>query len=192
MKVLFIDNFGLSTYNLVDEFEKKDCEVIVYGNDTDMRVIDAAIKKFKPKLIIITPGPGNINNAGNSVDIIRAYQGQIPIFGIGLGLECIIEAFEGKVNKFPINHSKISKIIHDGKTIFKEMGNKFVAGTYSPLAASDVPYSLEVSARNENDVVMGVRHKECIVEGIQFNPESLLTPQGSLLIEGVIKELGKK
>ena len=190
MKVLFIDNSGLSTYNLVDEFEKKDCEVLVYSNDTDKKIIDAVIKKFKPKLIVIS---GYGNDAGNSVDVIRAYQGQISIFGIGFGYECIIEAFEGKVNSGTvINPGKIIKISHDDKTIFKKLDNPFAAGLYNSLTTSDVPYSLEVSARSENDIVMGVRHKECFVEGIQFNPESLLTVHGNLIIENVIKEVGKK
>ena len=188
MKIIFIDNFGLSTYNLAEEFEKNDCEVLVYGNDVDMKIINDAVKKFKPKLIVITPGPEN--TAGNSVDVVRAYQGQIPILSIGLG--CIIEAFEGKMSKPAANHNRIVKISHDGKTIFKRIESQFVAGTYNSLAASDVPYSLEVSARSENDVVMAVRHKECFVEGIQFDPSSLLTASGSLIIENVIKEVGKK
>jgi anthranilate synthase/aminodeoxychorismate synthase-like glutamine amidotransferase len=193
MKVLFIDNYGLFTYNLVDEFEKKDCEVLVYGNDADMKVIGNAVKKFRPKLIVISPGPENIDDSGNSVDVIRVYQGQIPIFGVGSGCECIIWAFEGKVSRTPvINHGRITKINHDGKTIFKKMDNPFIAGLYNSLSASDVPYSLEVSARSENDIVMGVRHKECFVEGIQFHPESLLTAQGSLIISNLIKEVGKK
>ena len=190
MKILFIDNFGLSTYNLAEEFEKNDCEVLVYGNDADMKVIEGIVKKFKPKLIVITPGPENENDSGNSVDVVRAYQGQIPIFGIGLG--CIIQAFDGKMGKSAANHNRIVKISHDGKTIFKRIEGSFSAGTYSSLAASDVPYSLEVSARSENDAVMAVRHKECFVEGIQFDPSSLLSASGSLIIENVIKEVGKK
>ena len=191
MKVLFIDNHGF-TYNLVDEFEKRECEVLVYSNDTDMKIIDNVIKKFKPKLIVIS-GYGNVEDAENSVDIIRAYQGQIPIFGIGLGYECIIEAFEGKVNRSSvINHGGVTKVSHDDKTIFKKLSNPFSAGLYNSLTTSYIPYSLEVSARNENDIVMGVRHKECFVEGLQFHPESLLTLQGSLIIETVIKEIGKK
>ena len=189
MKILFIDNLGAFTYNLVDEFEKKDCEVLIYRNSVDIKIIDSVIKKFRPKLIVISSGP----EGGNSVDIIRNYCGKIPIFGVGLGHECIIEVFEGKVNRAPvINHGKMTQVKHDAKTIFKKIPSPFNAATYNSLSVSDVPYSFEVSARSENDVVMGVRHKECFVEGIQFNPESILTLQGSLIIENLLKEVGKK
>ncbi len=191
MKVFFIDNFGF-TNSLIDEFKKNECEVISYRNNVDMKIIDNVIKKFKPKLIVIS-GYGNLNEAGNSVDVIMNYSEKIPIFGVGLGLLCIIEAFEGRVNQSPIiNHGKITQIEHDGKTIFKKISNPFKAANYSSVSASEVPYSLEVSARNENDLVMGVRHKECFVEGILFNPESLLTASGSLIIENLLKEIGKK
>jgi len=193
MRVLFIDNLDLFTYSLVDEFEKRECEVVTYRNDAEIRVVDAVIKKFKPKLIVIASGPGNVKDSGNAVEVIRNYQGQIPIFGVGLGLHCIIEAFEGRVSKSPIvQHAKLTSINHDDKTIFKKIDNPFSAGLYNSLAGSDIPYDLEVSARSENDIVMGVRHKECFVEGIQFHPESLLTVSGGLIIENLLKELGKK
>ena len=191
MKVLFIDNSGFA-YNLVAEFEKRDCEVLVYGADTDMNVLGSVIKKLKPKLIVIS-GYGNMKDAGNSVEVIMNYQGQIPIFGIGFGCGCIIEAFEGKVNRSPvINHGKMIKVNHDDKTIFKKIDNPFNAGVYSSLSASDVPYLLEVSARSENDIVMGVRHKECFIEGIQFDPSSLLTVSGGLIIDNLLREVEKK
>ena len=193
MKVLIIDNFDLFTYNLADEFEKKECEVIVYRNDTDIKIIDSAVKKFKPNLIAIASGSGNAANAGACVEIIQAYQGKIPILGIGLGHECIIEAFGGSVGRSPvIVHGRTAKITHDGKTIFKKMGSPFIAGRYNSLSASDVPYALEVSARDENGIVMGVRHKSCFVEGLQFHPESILTIEGSALIDNVLREAGKK
>lgn len=191
MKVLLIDNFGF-TYNLVDEFEKRDCEVLVYPNDVDMKVIDNVVKKFKPKLIVIS-GYGNVKDAGISVDVIRTYQGQIPIFGVGFGSECIIEAFEGKVNRSPtVLHGKTTKIEHDDKTIFKKIDNPFAAGVYNSLSGSDISYDLEVSARSSNDIVMGVRHKETFVEGVQFDPSSLLTVSGGLIIDNLLKEIGKK
>ena len=193
MKVLLIDNFDLFTYNLVDEFEKKECEVIVYRNDTDIKIIDSVVKKFKPGLIVISPGAGSAANAGISVEVIQTYQGKIPILGIGSGHECIIEAFGGSVGRSSVVvHGKTAKINHDGKTIFKKMNNPFIAGRYNSLSASEVPYALEVSARDENDIVMGVRHKSCFVEGLQFHPESILTPEGSVLIENILREAGKK
>ena len=192
MKVLLIDNFDLFTYNLADEFEKKECEVMIYRNDTDIKIIDNAVKKFKPNLIAIASGSGNAANSGACVEIIQAYQGKIPILGIGLGHECIIEAFGGSVGRSPvIAHGRTAKITHDGKTIFKKMGS-FIAGRYNSLSASDVPHALEVSARDENGIVMGVRHKSCFVEGLQFHPESILTPEGSVLIDNILREAGKK
>lgn len=189
MRVLFIDNPSF-TYNLVDEFKKRDCEIVVYRNDADMKVIENAVKSFKPKLIVIS---GYGKDVGNSVDVIQSYQGQIPIFGVGFGCECIIKAFEGKVNRSPvINHGKITRITHDDKTIFKKINNPFSAGSYNSLSGSDIPYDLEVSARNENNIVMGIRHKEVFVEGIQFDPSSLLTVSGGLIIDNLLKEVGKK
>src|SRR3989338_3736335 len=193
MNILIIDNFGLFTYNLADEFEKKECEVIVYRNDTDIKIIDNAVKKLRPNLIVIAPGSENTANAGVSVEVIQAYQGKIPILGIGFGHECIILAFGGSVGRSSvIAHGKTAKISHDGKTLFQKIGIPFIAGRYNSLAASEVPYALEVSARDENDIVMGVRHKSCFVEGLQFHPESILTPEGSALIDNVLREAGKK
>src|SRR3989338_1995274 len=193
MRILIIDNFDLFTYNLADEFEKRACETIVYRNDTDIKIIDVVVKKFKPNLIVIAPGSENAANAGICVEAIRMYQGKIPIFGIGMGHECIIRAFGGSVDRSPFAlHGKASKVTHDNKTIFKKIKNPFMAGRYNSLSATDVPYTLEVSARDEHDIVMGVRHKNAFVEGLQFHPESILTPEGSLIIENVLKELGKK
>ncbi|MBN4049245.1 gamma-glutamyl-gamma-aminobutyrate hydrolase family protein [archaeon AH-315-M20] len=192
MRVFFIDNSGF-TYNLIDEFEKRDCEVMSYRNNVDMKIIDTAIKKFKPNLIVISSGPGGVGDAGNSVAVIREHSEKIPIFGVGLGHECIIEALGGGVDRSPVViHGKTSEINHDGKSIFKKMDNPFVAARYNSLSGMDIPYSLEVSARDENNIVMAVRHKDCFVQGVQFHPESILTPSGSLLIENVIKEASKK
>lgn len=192
MKVMFIDNFDLFTHNLVDEFGKRSCEAVVYRNNIDIKLIEGFVKKFKPELIVISSGSGNASNSGSSVDVIRNYSSKIPILGIGLGFQCIIEAFGGNVEKGQILHGKVSEISHDTKTIFKKLENPFSAGVYTSMSSTNVPYSLEVSARDENDIVMGVRHKECFVEGIQFHPESILTPSGSLLIENVIQEVSKK
>jgi len=194
MRVLFIDNFDSFTYNLVDEFEKRNCEILVYRNNTDIKLMDKVIQKFKPHLVVISPGPGTPQDAGNSIEIIRRYHKQIPFFGVCLGLQCMIEAFGGRVGKAAETiHGKPSKISHDGGTIFKGIENPFQAGRYHSLAAVDVPYSFEISARTiDKDIVMGVRHKEAFLEGVQFHPESILTPVGGLIIENLIKMVGKK
>ena len=159
----------------------------------DIKVIDNAVAKFRPRLIVVSTGSANMENTGNSVSVVQAYCGKIPIFGVGAGQGCIIKAFEGRVDRCPmVKHGRIAKVKHDGKTIFKKLENPFNAGLYNSLCSSDVPYSLEVSARSENDIVMGVRHKDYFVEGIQFDPSSLLTVSGSMIIDNLLKEVSKK
>jgi anthranilate synthase/aminodeoxychorismate synthase-like glutamine amidotransferase len=193
MNVLFIDNFDSFTYNLVDEFKKRKCEVLVYRNNVGIGVISKKIKQFKPRLIVISPGPSRPVDAGNSIEIIRNYHADIPILGVCLGHQCIVEAFGGRVSKAPETiHGKHSKIVHDGKTIFKNIENPFYAGRYHSLAASEIPPDLEVSARTNSGIVMGVRHKKYFVEGVQFHPESILTPSGGKLIENLINMVGVK
>jgi anthranilate synthase component 2 len=188
VKILFIDNFDSFTYNLVDEFQKRDCEVVVYRNNVDLRVIDSTITKFKPDLIVISPGPSTPKQAGNSVEIVKQYFDKIPIFGICLGHQCIIEAFGGMVGKAPeIVHGKPSKIKHDNTGIYKNIENPFQAGRYHSLTGLDVPYSIEISARSDTGVIMGIRHKEHPIIGVQYHPESILTPLGGELIDNIIK-----
>ena len=189
MRTIFIDNFDLFTNSLAHEFENKGCEVIVLKNNIDLKQFDSNLKKFKADVIVISDGPGSLENSGNSASIIRAYAGKIPIFGIGLGHYCIISAFEGSASKTPILHGKSVKITHDGKTIFKKIKNPFTAGVYSSMSALEVPYAMEVSARYENDNVIGIRHKEYFIEGINFHPESLLTVSGSAIIDNLIDEV---
>ena len=192
-KILFIDSFDSFTFNLVEEFRKRNCEVIVYRNNIDLKIIDETVKKFKPELIVISPGPSAPKDAGNSMEIIRRYYEKIPIFGDCLGLQCIVEVFGGVVGKAKETvHGKASKITHDNLTIFEGIENPFLAGRYHSLCAVDVPYSLEVSARSESGIVMGVRHKEFFVEGVQFHPESILTPVGGLIVENLIRLVKKR
>ena len=187
MNVLIIDNFDSFTYNLVEEFQKRKCNVLVYRNNVDIKIIDKIVKKFNPNLIVISPGPSRPKDAGNSISIIKNYSKKIPIFGVCLGHQCIIEAFSGKVDRASETiHGKSSKIFHDGKTIFKNLENPFNAGRYHSLAGLEIPDTLEVSARTKNDIVMGIRHKEYFIEGVQFHPESILTPSGVKIIENII------
>lgn len=191
MRVLFIDNLDFFTYSLVDEFQKKGCETQVYRNDSDPKFMDAAIKKFRPGLIVLLSGPESVE--GNAAQIVSDYSGKTPILGIGTGCLSIIAAFGGKSGKNPFPmYGRSSKIFHDGKGIFKKLENPIIGARYNSLMAVDVPYSLEVSARDSNDIVMGVRHKESFVEGIMFHPESLLTLSGSALIDNVLSEAGRK
>lgn len=194
MKVLFIDNFDSFTYNLVDEFQKRNCEVLVYRNSIDMSIIDQAVKKFKPNLIVISPGPGTPKKAGISKEIIEIYHEKIPIFGVCLGHQCIIEFFGGRIDKaVETIHGKPSKITHDNMGIFKDVENPFQAGRYHSLVGYDIPYCLEISARTtDRDLIMAVRHKEFPVIGVQFHPESILTPVGGQIIENLINMVEEK
>lgn len=187
MKILMIDNFDSFTYNLVDEFEKRNCKVLAYRNNIDIENFDKIVEKIEPKLIVISPGPGTPKDAGLSIDVVRNYAGKIPIFGVCLGHQCIIEAFNGVVDRAPeVFHGKPSKITHDNKTIYKNLENPLQAGRYHSLAALKVPDELEVSAKTDSNIVMGVRHKKFFVEGVQFHPESILTPTGSLIIKNLL------
>ena len=138
MKALFIDNFNAFTYNLVDEFERKGFEVMVYRNDIDIKIIDGTVKKFKPDIIVVS-GTGALKDAGNSVEVIRNYYEKIPILGVNLGHHCIIKAFEGSIGKAPESGWNSQKISHDDKTIFRKIENPFRAGRYNALVAVEVP-----------------------------------------------------
>jgi|TARA_B100001964_G_C14258572_1_gene613888 anthranilate synthase component 2/anthranilate synthase/phosphoribosyltransferase len=185
--ILMIDNFDSFTHNLVDEFEKRNCKVFVYRNNIGMKNFENIVKKINPKLIVISPGPSTPKNAGISISVIKKYAGKIPIFGVCLGLQCIIEAFDGIVDKAPeVLHGKPSKITHDNKTIYKNLENPLQAGRYHSLAGIKIPNGLEVCAKT-NDIVMGVRHKKHFIEGVQFHPESILTPTGGIIIENLLE-----
>jgi len=188
IKVLFIDNFDSFTFNLVDEFEKRGCEVVVYRNNSPMKKIEDVVKKFKPGLIVISPGPSTPKEAGNTIPIIKEYAGKLPIFGVCLGLQASVEALGGKVEKcFETVHGKPSKIHHDGKGIFKGLANPFQAGRYHSLHGSKIPKDIEVTAKSESGVVMGIMHKKHFLVGVQFHPESIMTPEGGKIIENVIE-----
>ncbi len=188
MNVLVIDNFDSFTYNLVDEFEKRGCKCIVYRNNVPMEKINAAVKKLKPKLVVISPGPGNPKEAGISMQAIKYYAGRLPIFGVCLGHQAIIEAFGGIVGKAKETvHGKPSSIFHDGKTIFKGIENPFQAGRYHSLAGKRIPTCLAISAYSKDEKVMAIRHKKHFIEGVQFHPESILTTEGGKIIENLIK-----
>ncbi len=190
LDILMIDNFDSFTFNLVDEFEKRNCKVLVYRNNIGIENFKKIAEKAKPKLIVISPGPSAPKDAGISVEVIKNYAGKIPIFGVCLGHQCIIEAFNGVVGKAPeVFHGKTSKVNHDKKTIYKNLENPFHAGRYHSLAGIKIPRDIEVSARTDSNVVMGVRHKKYFVEGVQFHPESILTPCGGMIIENLLEEI---
>ncbi len=187
MNVLFIDNFDSFTYNLVDEFAKRKCSVLVYRNNVPLEKIHQVVREFSPRLIVISPGPGSPKQAGICIELVKQYKGILPIFGVCLGHQCIIEAFGGRVGRArETMHGKPSQIKHDGRRIYKGLENPFQAGRYHSLAGKKLPTCLEITASSKDERVMGVRHCKYFIEGVQFHPESILTASGGKIIKNLI------
>ena len=181
MNVLLIDNYDSFTYNLAQYLGELGATVTVERNDA---VAVDALAQRSPDAIVISPGPCTPNEAGISMDVIRTYAGQIPILGVCLGHQCIGQVFGGRIVRAPrIMHGKTSKIFHDEKGLFEGVENPFVATRYHSLviAPETLPDALEVTAKTWEDEIMGVRHKEHLVEGVQFHPESIMTTAGKAL-----------
>ena len=190
MNILMIDNFDSFTFNLVDEFEKRNCRVFVYRNNISLDDFNNVVEEIKPSLIVISPGPSTPKDAGISIDVIKNYSGKIPLFGVCLGHQAIIEAFGGFVDKAPeVFHGKPSKISHDRKSIYQNLSSPLQVARYHSLCGLKIPELLEVTSKTDNGIVMGVRHKQYFVEGVQFHPESILTPDGGIMIENLLERL---
>ncbi|MGZ3619710.1 MAG: anthranilate synthase component II [Candidatus Binataceae bacterium] len=189
MRILMIDNYDSFTYNLVQYLGELGAELEVRRNDA----IDVAgVRAMAPQAIVISPGPCTPKEAGVSVPLLRAMAGELPILGVCLGHQCIGEAFGGKVVRAGrLMHGKTSPIVHDGRNIFAGLPNPFDAMRYHSLLvdADSVPSSLEVSARTAEGEVMGLRHRTLPVEGIQFHPESIGTPDGKRLLANFLKQV---
>jgi anthranilate synthase component 2 len=184
--VLFIDNFDSFTYNLVDDFSKRGCHATVYRADTALEELKAVADRLKPDLLVISPGPGNPKSAGVSMAAVGYFKDRLPVFGVCLGLQVMVEYFGGTVGHAPLPmHGKPSQITHNGQGIFAGIENPMQAGRYHSLVATRVPECLEVIAEFEG-LVMAVQHKEYPVFGVQFHPESILTPAGGRIIENVL------
>ena len=174
--LLMIDNYDSFTYNLVHLFQELGAEVVVYRNDA---ITPEEAERLEPSHVVISPGPGRPTDAGVSVEVIRRLGSSIPTLGVCLGHQAIVEAFGGEVGAAKaLLHGKSSRIEHDGKGVFQGIEQGFEAGRYHSLAALRVPDSLEVTATTPDGEVMGVRHRTLPVEGVQFHPESVLTPIG--------------
>jgi anthranilate synthase/aminodeoxychorismate synthase-like glutamine amidotransferase len=187
MNVLLIDNYDSFTYNLAQYLGELGAEVAVERNDA--LTIDGIAAKA-PAAIVISPGPCTPNEAGISMDVIRAFTAKIPILGVCLGHQCIGQVFGGRIVRAPrIMHGKTSKIFHDEKGLFAGVENPFVATRYHSLviAPESLPDALEVTAKTWEDEIMGVRHKEHLVEGVQFHPESIMTTAGKALLANFLR-----
>ena len=185
-KVLFIDNFDSFTYNLVDDFCKRECEAKVYRADTELDELKRVASEFVPDLLVISPGPGTPDTAGVSILAVDYFKDKLPIFGVCLGHQVIVQYFGGKVGHAPDPmHGKPSRVTHNGEGVFAGVENPLQAGRYHSLCALELPDCLEKTAEFEG-VVMGARHKELPIFGVQFHPESILTPAGGKIIENVL------
>jgi para-aminobenzoate synthetase component 2 len=180
--ILMIDNYDSFTYNLVQYLGELGADVRVYRND---QITVAAIEQLAPTKIVISPGPCTPTEAGISCEVIRQFAGRVPLLGVCLGHQCIGEVFGGEIVRAPVLfHGKTSMIYHDGKTIFRALPRPFEATRYHSLVIrrETLPDCLELSAETDDGVIMGVRHRELLVEGVQFHPESILTREGKQLL----------
>ena len=186
-RLLLIDNYDSFTYNLVQAFLVLGAEVSVYRNDA-LTPEDALA--LAPSHLCISPGPGTPYDAGVSMDMIRAFAGRIPVLGVCLGHQSIVEVFGGKVVRADrLMHGKTSLVRHDGRTLFAGLPLPCEVGRYHSLIAApaSLPQVLEVSAQTAAGEIMGVRHRTLSVEGVQFHPESILTPEGPRLLGNFLR-----
>ena len=189
-RLLLIDNYDSFTYNLVQAFLVLGADVHVYRNDA--MTVDQALA-FAPSHLCISPGPGTPYDAGVSMDMIRAFAGRLPVLGVCLGHQSIVEVFGGKVVRAGrLMHGKTSVIQHDGNTLFTGLPQPCEVGRYHSLIAAPetLPPELEVSARTAEGEIMAVRHRALMVEGVQFHPESILTPDGPALLQNFLTFTG--
>jgi anthranilate synthase/aminodeoxychorismate synthase-like glutamine amidotransferase len=180
--ILMIDNYDSFTYNLVQYLGELGADVRVYRND---QITVAEIERLGPEKIVVSPGPCTPKEAGVSCEVIRRFAGRVPLLGVCLGHQCIGEVFGGEIVRAPaLFHGKTSLIYHDGRTIFRGLPRPFEATRYHSLVIrrDSLPDCLEISAETEDGVIMGVRHRQLLVEGVQFHPESILTVEGKRLL----------
>ena len=186
--LLVIDNYDSFTYNLVQYLGELGQTVEVRRNN---KVTPDEIEtSLRPERIVISPGPGTPDDAGVSLDVIDRFAGKIPLLGVCLGHQAIGQAFGGRVVRAPqLMHGKASEVRHDGRTIFAGLSNNFQAGRYHSLIVEkeSLPQCLEISASTADGVIMGLRHREWKIEGVQFHPESILTPEGKQVLANFLK-----
>ena len=188
--LLMIDNYDSFTYNLVQYFAELGQEVVVERND---KISLKEIKNLKPKFLVLSPGPCTPNEAGISLDIVNSFKGKIPILGVCLGHQTIGQAFGGKITHAKtIMHGKTSEIHHTNKGVFTGLSNPFTATRYHSLVIDrgSLPDCFEITAWTDDEEIMGIRHKELFIEGVQFHPESILSEYGHDLLRNFIKNYG--
>lgn len=184
--IFVLDNYDSFTYNLVQYIGELGSEVEVRRND---RVTVDEIRAIRPDAIVLSPGPGTPSEAGILLETIRSFAGQIPILGVCLGHQGIGEVFGGRVVSAPsLVHGKTTDVLHDGRTIFSGLPSPFPAARYHSLVVDprSVPDNLEISAHTSAGIIMGLRHRRMLVEGVQFHPESILTTAGKQLLQNFL------
>ncbi len=187
VRMLLMDNYDSFTYNLVQAFAALGAEVIVHRNDA-ISVEDA--KAIEPTHLVISPGPGRPEDAGVSLDMIAAFAGSLPVLGVCLGHQCLVHHFGGRIVRAErLMHGKTSMAKHDGKTIYTGLSQPFEVGRYHSLCAEHdtLPAELELTAQTDRNEIMGVRHRSLPLEGVQFHPESVLTPEGDHLMANFMR-----
>lgn len=186
--LLVIDNYDSFTYNLVQYLGELGAEMRVFRNDEI--TVDEIENELKPDKILISPGPGTPDDAGVSLEVIKRFGERLPVLGVCLGHQAIGQIFGGRVVRAPMPvHGKPVEILHDGKTIFKGLPQNFEAGRYHSLIVEreSLPDCLEISATSPDGLIMGLRHRRHQIEGVQFHPESILTPEGKKLLRNFLE-----
>jgi para-aminobenzoate synthetase component II len=184
--ILLLDNYDSFTYNLAQYLGEMGCNVEVHRND---RISVEEIIRRKPERIVISPGPCTPQEAGISVELVQKLAGKIPILGVCLGHQAVGAAFGGKIIRAPkLFHGKTSEVQHDGKGIFRKLANPFRATRYHSLIVErkTLPRDLMVTAETDDGIIMGLRHRRYLIEGVQFHPESVLTDSGKKLLQNFL------
>ena len=187
VRMLLVDNYDSFTYNLVQAFAARGADVIVHRNDAI--TVDEALE-LEPTHLVISPGPGRPEDAGVSLEMIAAFETRVPILGVCLGHQCLVQHFGGEIVRAErLMHGKTSMVEHDGKTLYERLSRPFEVGRYHSLCAEpgSLPNVLEKTAVTGRGEIMGVRHKRLPLEGVQFHPESVLTPEGDALMANFMR-----
>jgi len=185
--ILVLDNYDSFTYNLVQYLGELGAELQVFRND---EISLEEVATLKPEKIVVSPGPGTPDQAGISLELTRRFAGEVPLLGVCLGHQVVGQVFGGVVRRAPrVMHGKTSPIRHDGRTIFAGLPSPFVATRYHSLIVEreSLPARLEISAETEEGIIMGLRHREYAIEGVQFHPESILTVEGKRLLRNFLE-----
>jgi anthranilate synthase/aminodeoxychorismate synthase-like glutamine amidotransferase len=182
--ILLIDNYDSFTYNLAQALQILGSEVTIVRNDA---VEDRDLESMHPSHLVVSPGPGTPEQSGVTMQAIRHFSGKIPVLGVCLGHQALGQCFGAELKRAPKPmHGKLSKIYHDGRTIYNRLRNPFEGMLYHSLILEDLPPDLEVSARSMEGGIMGIRHRRLPLEGVQFHPESILTEYGSRLLQNFL------